>query len=76
MQRIQGFWDTNATILLVSHELQFLEKSCERVIWLDKGRVRLMGESGMVVAAYLESVGQQNELRLEADASALGTVIG
>lgn len=56
-QRIEGFWDTNATILLVSHDLTFLEKSCERVIWLDKGRVRAAGEASKVVDAYLESVG-------------------
>ena len=55
---IEGFWDTNATILLVSHDLNFLEKSCERVIWLDKGRVKLAGEASKVVDAYLEYVRQ------------------
>jgi ABC-type polysaccharide/polyol phosphate transport system ATPase subunit len=55
-QRMDVFWDTNATILLVSHDLAFLQKSCEWLVWLDRGRIRLVGESAYVVNAYLESL--------------------
>lgn len=55
-QRIEQFWHDNATILLVSHDLSFLQKSCERVIWLERGRIRLAGDAAEVVQAYLDSV--------------------
>lgn len=55
-QRIDRFWQDHATILLVSHDLTFLQKSCERIIWLEKGRVRSIGNPEEIVQAYLESV--------------------
>jgi ABC-type polysaccharide/polyol phosphate transport system ATPase subunit len=55
-QRIENFWQDHATILLVSHDLNFLQKSCERVIWLEKGRVKSIGNPEDLVQAYLESV--------------------
>ena len=36
-QRIDKFWDGNATVLVVSHDLGFIEQACQRAIWLDKG---------------------------------------
>lgn len=54
-RRIDRFWQANATILLVSHDLHFLQASCERVIWLDQGKVRMIGDAIDVVQAYAES---------------------
>ena len=55
-QRMEKFWDANATILIVSHDLQFVRKSCQRVIWLDQGQVKCSGESDEIVQLYLEAV--------------------
>jgi ABC-2 type transport system ATP-binding protein/lipopolysaccharide transport system ATP-binding protein len=55
-QRMEKFWDANATILIVSHDLQFVRKSCQRVIWLDQGQVKFSGQSDEVVQLYLDSV--------------------
>jgi ABC-type polysaccharide/polyol phosphate transport system ATPase subunit len=55
-QRIEGFWKDQTTILLVSHDLDFLQKSCERVIWLERGKIKQIGDAPEVVEAYLESV--------------------
>jgi len=55
-QRIEKFWQAHATILLVSHDLNFLRKSCERVIWLERGRVKQIGDAEEIIQAYLESV--------------------
>lgn len=55
-KRIDKFWDSHVTILVVSHSMKFIEESCNKAIWLKKGAVRLVGESDKVVKAYIESV--------------------
>jgi lipopolysaccharide transport system ATP-binding protein len=40
------------TILMVSHDLEFLKNLCDRVIWLDNGVVRLSGEPAAVLGEY------------------------
>lgn len=61
-QRIEKFWQAHAAILLVSHDLEFIRKSCERVVWMDHGRIRLIGESSEVIDAYITSVKQLDGL--------------
>ncbi len=41
------------TVLFVSHSMTAVRSLCSRVIWLDKGRVRMQGPTEDVVAAYL-----------------------
>ncbi len=55
-QRLQKFWDANATVLLVSHELDLIEQTCDRVLWLDRGQVKCIGEAKEVVAYYRDMV--------------------
>ncbi len=52
-QRIEKFWDANATVLVVSHDLELIRQSCERVIWLDKGKVRFIGNGSEAIKHYL-----------------------
>jgi ABC-2 type transport system ATP-binding protein len=54
-QRIEKFWDGDATVLVVSHELGFIKESCERVIWLDQGKVRFIGNPQEAVQEYLNA---------------------
>jgi len=55
-QRIEKFWQAHATILLVSHDLEFIRKSCDRVLWLEKGHIKQIGDAESVIQAYLDSV--------------------
>ncbi|MBD2488093.1 ABC transporter ATP-binding protein [Aulosira sp. FACHB-615] len=55
-QRINNFWDGNATILVVSHDLSFIKSSCQRAIWLNKGQVKFLGSADETVECYLQSV--------------------
>jgi ABC-type polysaccharide/polyol phosphate transport system ATPase subunit len=64
-QRIEKIWQDHATILLVSHDLNFLQKSCERVIWLERGRVKQIGDAEEIIQAYLESVSLTKPLTSE-----------
>jgi ABC-type polysaccharide/polyol phosphate transport system ATPase subunit len=43
-------------IILVSHDLDSLSRLCDRVLWLEHGRVRQLGEPKATIAAYRESV--------------------
>ncbi len=41
-------------ILFVSHNLEAVQRLCDRCIWLDGGRLRLDGDPETVIRAYLE----------------------
>jgi lipopolysaccharide transport system ATP-binding protein len=51
----------NGTILMVSHDLNFLEELCDRVLWLDKGVVREIGDPKKVIAAYRAAMETENQ---------------
>lgn len=52
--RMEGFRNQGATILMVSHSLPQVEGMCLRVGWLDHGKFRMIGEPAEVIAAYRE----------------------
>ncbi len=43
-------------IVLVSHDLTSLSQLCDRVLWLDHGKVRQLGQPAPTVAAYRDSM--------------------
>ncbi len=60
-QRMNKLWDQDTTILVVSHGLDFIEKSCERAIWLDRGIIRFAGSAQETINHYLTAV-QESEV--------------
>ena len=44
--------DKNKTTLIVSHELNILEELCNRVIWLQDKKIRMMGSTNEVINEY------------------------
>jgi lipopolysaccharide transport system ATP-binding protein len=56
--RIMQFKQAQKTILFCSHSLYQVEAICDRVIWLDKGHVKLDGVPGAVVSAYNQFLAQ------------------
>lgn len=53
--RMQDFRARGVTFVVVSHDVQRLAASCDRVVWLEAGRIRAEGCPGDVVAQYVES---------------------
>lgn len=43
---------SNRTVLLASHNLLTLRELCDRVVWIDNGRVRAAGATGEVLDRY------------------------
>ncbi|GAB4231553.1 MAG: ABC transporter ATP-binding protein [Acidobacteriota bacterium] len=54
LERIRRFRDQGRTILFCSHNLYQVRTLCRRTLWLDQGRIRALGPSSEVVAAYEE----------------------
>jgi ABC-type polysaccharide/polyol phosphate transport system ATPase subunit len=52
MARIKRLSDAGTTILFVSHDLSTVQIICDRVMWLDKGRVRAVGDPIQVCRDY------------------------
>jgi ABC-type polysaccharide/polyol phosphate transport system ATPase subunit len=56
LRRIEEFLASGRTILLVSHSLDLVEGVCDRVLWIENGRQRLVGEPRRVIDAYRQEV--------------------
>lgn len=42
-------------VFLVAHNLDVIEETCNRVIWLDEGKIKMDGDPDEVIAAYNEA---------------------
>jgi lipopolysaccharide transport system ATP-binding protein len=49
------------TILVVSHGLEYLKTLCTRVVWIDAGRVREIGDPKVVIPNYIATVRKDDE---------------
>lgn len=56
MQAMRDLLDRSGTIVFVSHSLNNVEEFCDRVIWLEAGKIAAEGGSTEVVEAYREAV--------------------
>jgi len=54
-ERISEFKDRGVTILFVSHDMEQIRNLCDKVLWLDHGKVKMLGEPSQVTEAYLSS---------------------
>ncbi|MEJ7676492.1 MAG: hypothetical protein WKG06_01140 [Segetibacter sp.] len=50
------------TILFVSHNMQAINNLCDRAIWLDRGKMKDIGEASSVVSRYISNV-QKRKLK-------------
>ncbi|MCV6636602.1 ABC transporter ATP-binding protein [Candidatus Albibeggiatoa sp. nov. NOAA] len=59
--RIMQFREQGKTILFCSHSLYQVEKICDRVLWLDKGVLKMDGTPSQVLPAYTEFLNADNQ---------------
>jgi lipopolysaccharide transport system ATP-binding protein len=52
------------TLLLVSHDIYTAGRICDRMVWLEKGRILFDGDPKDAIKAYEGSIRQQEEARL------------
>ncbi len=51
-QRIESFVSQSQVLVLASHSLEIIEKWCNKVIWLDTGRIVMAGDTTSVLNSY------------------------
>lgn len=51
-QKMNSFRDERRTIVLVSHDTSNIESFCDVVLWLEHGRIKMLGAPTDVVSAY------------------------
>lgn len=51
-QRIQEMMSGGTTVIIVSHSIEQIERLCKHVMWLDHGKVKMLGEMQEVCDAY------------------------
>lgn len=52
LARVHSLVAGGVTSVFVSHNLDFLQAQCTRMVWLDRGRLVMDGEPALVAAAY------------------------
>ncbi len=57
VEHVTGMKAQGHTLLLVSHNMDVLLALCDRVLWLDRGRLRTLGPAHEVLARYRRSHG-------------------
>ena len=55
--RMKELMSGGATVLFVSHDLEKIEEMCDKVIWLDHGKVVMFGDTEEVCLAYKKAQG-------------------
>jgi teichoic acid transport system ATP-binding protein len=54
--RIREIRDNAGTVFLVSHSMQSIRDTCNRVIWINKGDLMMDGETEEVIQTYEDSI--------------------
>jgi ABC-type polysaccharide/polyol phosphate transport system ATPase subunit len=57
-ERMRSLMSTARAVIVVSHDLATLPLLCDRVLWLDHGKVQMVGPAAEVIAAYTQEVNQ------------------
>jgi lipopolysaccharide transport system ATP-binding protein len=55
-QRMRDMMSKAKLIVVVTHDLDSLARLCDKAVWMDHGRIRLIGSVKEVTAAYVNSV--------------------
>ena len=67
LDKFAEFRRRGKTILLVTHSLGLVERFCDEALWLDKGKVKAVGDPKRVVDAYVTEVEESEEAFLAAE---------
>lgn len=57
IKRIWELVDNAKLVIVVSHDIDFVMDNCNKVLWFDQGKLKLIGKPGEVVHRYQQEVG-------------------
>jgi lipopolysaccharide transport system ATP-binding protein len=55
-RRLHELVNAGVTLLVVTHDTAFVLNMCQRALWLDRGRMRYLGEAGACVREYVAAM--------------------
>jgi ABC-type polysaccharide/polyol phosphate transport system ATPase subunit len=55
-QRMEELMNGGTTVIYVSHDVKTLAEMCTRVLWLDKGKVKMIGPAKEVCGDYMDTI--------------------
>lgn len=55
-KRMEDLMNSGTTVVYVSHDVETLAKMCSRVLWIEKGKVKLIGEAKEVCNKYISNI--------------------
>jgi ABC-type polysaccharide/polyol phosphate transport system ATPase subunit len=55
-KRLERLWNAKASILVASHDLDFIQNSCEKAIYIKKGKIQFAGSPKETIHEYLKSI--------------------
>ncbi len=50
--RMKDMMNSGTTVIFVSHSIEQVKRICDRCAWIEKGKVKMIGEAGMVCGEY------------------------
>lgn len=56
LEKIIQFKKQGGTVIIISHNLVLMENLCQRMLWIDRGAARHLGDSSTTVGLYQQSV--------------------
>lgn len=65
LDKLKEFKKKGTTIIIVTHDLSNVEKLCDRVVWMQEGIIKNIGEPGQVIDSYLQYMNYKRERTLE-----------
>lgn len=51
-ERINSMMKDDTTVIIVSHSIEQIERLCKHCVWLEKGKIRMIGDTETVCNAY------------------------
>lgn len=52
-KKIQQMIDNGTTIIIVSHDINIIRNLCNKVLWLDKGKMKDFGATNLICSKYM-----------------------
>jgi lipopolysaccharide transport system ATP-binding protein len=65
LKRIQSLINDGTSIIFVSHNLYMVQAVCRKALYLEKGQVRLIGDTNQVIEAYEYDLHQERARKFE-----------
>ena len=64
-EKIKSLIDSGTTVLIVSHSIQQIRELCQKVIWVDKGKIKEIGAANTVCDHYLKDAEKASSEQLK-----------